>query len=66
MCLDSAHAFAITKYCEAHRLLVLPAIYPVVPLDSPRIRTTVTAAMSHEDIAFAVDVLAEAFAATSV
>ena len=62
MCRDNAQAFAITKHCEARKLLVLPAIYPVVPLDAPRIRTTVTAAMSREDIAFAVDVLAEAFA----
>lgn len=61
MCLNNEQAFEITQRCEVRGLMVLPAIYPVVPLHLPRIRTTITAAMSHSEIDFAVDVLAEAF-----
>ncbi|GMU20317.1 MAG: hypothetical protein AMXMBFR13_04140 [Phycisphaerae bacterium] len=56
-CRDEAAAFAFTRGCLEEGLLVFPIVYPAVPADQPRIRTTVTAAHTEEDIDFAVAAL---------
>ena len=53
-------ALAMTRICRNDGLLVIPVCYPAVPMDSPRLRTCVSAIQTSEDIDFALDVLARA------
>ena len=53
-------ALAMTRICRNDGLLVIPVCYPAVPMDSPRLRTCVSAIQTSEDIDFAIDVLARA------
>jgi 7-keto-8-aminopelargonate synthetase-like enzyme len=45
-----------TGRCRAAGLFVVPVFYPAVPLNAPRIRTTVLASHSDEDIDFALSI----------
>lgn len=56
VCKHEANAFEMTRICQKEGLFVLPVLYPAVPLDSPRLRTTVTAAHSDEDIDFCLNI----------
>ena len=50
----------MTRLCRADGLLVIPVSYPAVPVDAPRLRTSVSAIHTPDDIDFALDVLARA------
>jgi len=50
----------MTQACKKAGLFVIPVMFPAVPLESPRLRVTVTAAHSAEDIQFALDVFEKA------
>jgi 8-amino-7-oxononanoate synthase len=56
---DEACTFTFAKRCRESGLFVTPIVFPAVPQNAPRIRTTITAALSAEDIAFAVGVIAQ-------
>lgn len=45
-----------TGLCREHGLFVIPIFYPAVPLNAPRIRTSVLASHTDEDIDFAIEV----------
>ena len=60
LCNRSEEAFAITRYCRDHGVIVTPAIYPVVPINMPRVRNIPTAAMAPADIEFGINVVVEA------
>jgi glycine C-acetyltransferase len=57
LCRSSDEAFAITKFCRDHGVIVTPAIYPVVPINMPRVRTTMTAAMDASEVDLALEVV---------
>jgi len=57
-CGESRMAIEIARRCQADGLYVLPAMYPVVPLSSARIRTTVCNGIPAEELRAAVPVLA--------
>ncbi|MGH2509628.1 MAG: 8-amino-7-oxononanoate synthase, partial [Ktedonobacteraceae bacterium] len=46
----------MTRQCQAEGLFVLPIVYPAVPINTPRLRTTITALHTDEDIDFALEV----------
>jgi glycine C-acetyltransferase len=50
----------MTQACQKAGLFVIPVMFPAVPLESPRLRVTVTAAHSKDDIQFALDVFERA------
>lgn len=56
VCNHEQNAFEMTRICQEEGLFVLPVLYPAVPLESPRLRTTVTTAHSDEDIDFCLSV----------
>ncbi|MFI4875240.1 MAG: aminotransferase class I/II-fold pyridoxal phosphate-dependent enzyme [Blastopirellula sp. JB062] len=45
-------------FCRQHGLFVVPVFYPAVPMDKPRIRGTVMASMTNDDIDEALRVFA--------
>lgn len=47
----------MTKRCRSKGLLVVPVCFPAVPMDAPRLRTCMSASLSHQDLDFALDVL---------
>lgn len=53
-------AMAMTKFCQDHGLFVLPVLPPAVPEGTARLRATVTAAHSAEDIDTALDIFVRA------
>ena len=53
-------ALEMTRICRSEGLLVIPVCYPAVPMDSPRLRTCVSAIQTSDDINFALDVLERA------
>ncbi|MFV2066465.1 MAG: aminotransferase class I/II-fold pyridoxal phosphate-dependent enzyme [Pirellulales bacterium] len=53
-------ALEMTRICRSANLFVIPVCYPAVPMDSPRLRTCVSAIHSTEEIDFALEVLARA------
>ena len=57
MCRDEASAFTFAKRCLADGLYVTPIVSPAVPQNAPRIRTSITAALSEEDITLALEVI---------
>ena len=59
-------AFEMTRLCLEAGVFVVPAVFPVVPVNAPRIRTTVTAALSAAEIEFAVDVLVRSARSTGL
>lgn len=60
VCATELQAFEMTRLCQAEGLFVLPVVYPAVPLNTPRLRTTITAQHTDEDIDFALDVFQRA------
>jgi glycine C-acetyltransferase len=59
-CRTEEMALEMTKICRDEGLFVIPVFYPAVPMNSPRLRTCVSAAHTEQDIEFALDVLAYA------
>lgn len=57
MCRDEASTFTFAKRCLADGLYVTPIVFPAVPQNAPRIRTSITAALSEEDIMLALGVI---------
>ncbi len=66
ICKTSEQALEMTKHCQADNLFVQPIIYPAVPINSPRLRSIITACHSEDDIDFALDVLERAAKATGL
>ena len=56
-CRDEDSAFTFAKRCLADGLYVTPIVFPAVPQNAPRIRTSITAALGEEDIALALEVI---------
>jgi len=56
----------MTRICRAAGLLVVPVCFPAVPIDAPRLRTCVSAIHTHDEIDFALEVLARAGRATQL
>ncbi len=50
----------MTQICRSLGLLVVPVCFPAVPMDAPRLRTSVSAVHTPDDIDFALDVLQRA------
>jgi glycine C-acetyltransferase len=59
-------AFAMTRYSQNRNVFVLPVVSPAVPVGMARLRATVTAAHDYDQIAHAMDVIAEAGSAVGV
>jgi 8-amino-7-oxononanoate synthase len=59
MCPTSQIALEIVKGCIEDGVLLVAAIYPVVAVNRPRLRTTVTASHTLADLDFAASVIAE-------
>lgn len=66
ICPSEETALRVTMLCRCRGLFVVPVIYPAVPLYLPRLRTTVTAAMSEADIDFALEVIRDAATASGL
>ena len=60
LCGDDERAYELTAAAQAKDLFVLPVVSPAVPNGLARLRATITAAHATKDIAYALDVLAEA------
>lgn len=65
VCDDVAAAFSMTEFCHDRGLFVLPVLYPAVPLDSPRLRLSLTADYTEDDADHVVTVVVEAAGAAS-
>jgi 8-amino-7-oxononanoate synthase len=50
----------MTRLCRAEGLLVIPVVFPAVPMDAPRLRTCISAIHTPDEIDFALEVLARA------
>ena len=57
MCRDEASTFTFAKRCLADGLYVTPIVFPAVPQNAPRIRCSITAALSDEDLTLALGVI---------
>jgi len=60
LCGEDERAYELTAAAQAKDLFVLPVVSPAVGTGLARLRATVTAAHATEDIAYALEVLAEA------
>ena len=60
LCGEDERAYELTAAAQAKDLFVLPVVSPAVGTGLARLRATVTAAHNTEDIAYALEVLAEA------
>ncbi len=60
LCGSDDRAFELTRACQHQDLFVLPVVSPAVPEGMARLRATVTAAHEPEEIARAVEVIADA------
>jgi 8-amino-7-oxononanoate synthase len=56
-CGEDQAAFAMSALCDERGLFVLPVVSPAVPKGAARLRATVTAAHSEQQIEWAVDTL---------
>jgi 8-amino-7-oxononanoate synthase len=61
---DEETTLQMVRHCRDLGLFVVPVFYPAVPMNAPRIRATVMATHTNEDIDFALSVFRDA--ATSV
>ena len=59
MCRNEASTFTFAKRRLADGLNVTPIVFPAVPQNVPRIRTSITAALSKADITLALGVIAK-------
>ena len=57
MCRGEDSTFTFAKRCLADGLYVTPIVFPAVPQNAPRIRCSITAALSEEDITLALEVI---------
>ncbi len=57
MCSSSQLALEMVRSCFEDGVLLVAAIYPVVAINKPRLRTTVTAAHTFQELDFAAEVL---------
>jgi len=60
LCGTDDQAFALTQACQHKDLFVLPVVSPAVPEGQSRLRATVTAAHTPQEIDYAMDVIATA------
>lgn len=60
ICNDDDTAFEMTRACHERGLFVLPVVSPAVPKNLARLRTTVTAAHTKEDIEIAIERIIDA------
>jgi 8-amino-7-oxononanoate synthase len=60
LCGTDDQAFALTQACQHKDLFVLPVVSPAVPEGQARLRATVTAAHTPQEIDYAMDVIAKA------
>lgn len=58
LCGTEERTLRITARCREEGLFLVPIFYPAVPMNAPRIRASVTAAHTDEDIDRALDILA--------
>ncbi|HEX6810784.1 MAG TPA: aminotransferase class I/II-fold pyridoxal phosphate-dependent enzyme [Planctomycetota bacterium] len=56
---SEAETMDAVGFCRARGLFVVPVVHPAVPMDTPRIRATLMASHSDEDVAQALSVFAE-------
>ncbi len=66
ICGSDEKALMMTKYAQEQRLFIMPILSPAVPPGTSRIRATVTASHSDEDIVRALDILEAAGKAAGV
>jgi 8-amino-7-oxononanoate synthase len=66
VCGEDETAFRMTRACHRDGLFVLPVVSPAVPVGLARLRATVTAAHTREEIDDALDVFERAGKATGV
>jgi hypothetical protein len=57
---DEDTTLQMVKHCRQGGLFVVPVFYPAVPMNAPRIRATVMATHTDEEIDFALAVIASA------
>jgi glycine C-acetyltransferase len=60
LCADQDQTLRMVTSCRRRGLFVVPIFYPVVPMNAPRIRITLTAGLSDEDIESALVILDKA------
>ncbi len=60
LCGTDDQAFTLTQACQHKDLFVLPVVSPAVPEGQARLRATVTAAHTPQEIDYAMDVIAKA------
>jgi 8-amino-7-oxononanoate synthase len=56
---DETQALEATRLCRERGLFVVPVLYPAVPMNAPRLRMTVMATHTDEEIDFAIEVMAD-------
>jgi glycine C-acetyltransferase len=66
LCGTDDRAFTVTKYCQNDGLFVLPVVSPAVPEGLARLRTTVLAAHTLQDIDTALSIMEKAGRKTGV
>ena len=66
ICGADARAYAVSRYCQESGVFALPVVSPAVPADQARIRATVTAAHTTDEIDAALAVFRAAGGAASV
>lgn len=59
LCGTEDKTLQMTAHCRSRGLFVVPIFYPVVPMNSPRIRITLIATLTDEDIEHALKILEE-------
>jgi glycine C-acetyltransferase len=60
LCDTQEQTLEMTARCREMGLFVVPIVYPAVPMNSPRVRASVTAAHTEADIDVALDILGRA------
>jgi glycine C-acetyltransferase len=60
VCGSDERAYAMTRACQERGIFALPVISPAVPANLARIRATVTAAHTDDEIAAGLDVFRDA------
>jgi 8-amino-7-oxononanoate synthase len=66
LCGTDERAFMVTKYCQQENIFVLPVVSPAVPEGLARLRATVLAAHTRDDIDTALAVMEKAGRKTGV
>jgi 7-keto-8-aminopelargonate synthetase-like enzyme len=57
ICSDEASTFTFAKRCFVDGLYVTPIVFPAVPQNAPRIRRSITAALSWPEPTLALEVI---------